>query len=237
MSIDLIESERRTQRSVRSTFVSVAVHACLISLAVYASASATEVIARAPIDSVIVFSPVAPGKPKDPGTPATHRPANHPALPSPPLTNYSPATIDDPLPPVDASAPIIDAGSLFPATATGDSGASGDGTVGDPGTSGEPLFATQVEKPALPRSGNPPPKYPSLLEHSRVEGAVLVQFVVDTLGVPDMGTFNVLEATNDLFAESTRTSVAKWRFSPAEAGGRKVAQIVQLPLRFVAPPN
>jgi hypothetical protein len=27
----------------------------------------------------------------------------------------------------------------------------------------------------------------------------------------------------------------KWRFYPAEAAGRKVKQIVQLPLKFVAP--
>ena len=42
MSINLIESEQRTQKSLGGTLVSIAVHACLISLAVYATASAVE---------------------------------------------------------------------------------------------------------------------------------------------------------------------------------------------------
>jgi len=40
MSISLIESEHRSQRSLGGTFVSIALHASLITLAVYATASA-----------------------------------------------------------------------------------------------------------------------------------------------------------------------------------------------------
>ena len=42
MSINLIESERRSQGSLGGTLVSIALHASLISLAVYATANAGE---------------------------------------------------------------------------------------------------------------------------------------------------------------------------------------------------
>jgi len=102
---------------------------------------------------------------------------------------------------------------------------------------GSPMIASQVDKPAVPRDGNPIPKYPSMLESSRIEGSVLVQFVVDTLGRADMSTFAIFESSNDLFAESFKTTLPRWRFYPAEAGGRKVEQVVQLPLKFIAPPR
>lgn len=237
MSINLIESERRSQRSLGDTFVSVTVHACFISFAVYASASAGEVVVKVPTDTVTVFYPRAPKKVADPGNSVSHTSENKaPKFPrTPKKLVFNPVVICDSLPPVVPTAPAIDESTLFSTLTSGSGRARGDGIAGGGGDPGEPLFAAQVEKPAMPRNGNPSPKYPSLLESSRVEGAVLVQFVVDTVGVADMNTFKVLDATNDLFAESTRATLSNWRFFPAEAGGYKVKQIVQLPLRFVAP--
>jgi protein TonB len=237
MSINLIESEHRAQKSLGGTFVSVAVHACVITLAVYASASAGETAVKVPIDPVTVFYPQTSKRPTETGKTATHtNRSKTPRLPSPHRLAYTlPIIADPPLPPFDQSLSAIDDTTTFGTTTNGEGGAPAAGLAGGPGDSGEPLFAAQVEKPTTLRNGNPSPKYPSLLESSRVEGIVLVEFVVDTLGVIDMSTFKVLDATNDLFAESTRASLAKWHFYPAEAGGRKVKQIVQLPLRFVAP--
>ena len=50
-----------------------------------------------------------------------------------------------------------------------------------------------------------------------------------------MRSFTVLESTNELFAQSLQATLPRWRFHPAEAGGRKVKQMVQLPLKFIAP--
>jgi protein TonB len=232
MSINLIESEHRTQRSVRSTFVSVAVHACLITLAVYATATVAE--AHKPVEYVDVF-PMPPTAPAPTTEHASHGSSPrdpHRAATLPHEQISISITVPKTLPPIDFSTPSIEDAALFGSPARGATGISVAGTGGD---AGEPLFAAQVEKPAIPRNGNPSPKYPSLLESSRVEGTVLVQFVVDTLGVADMSTFKVLDASNDLFAESTRATLSNWRFYPAEAGGKKVKEIVQLPLRFVAP--
>src|SRR5947209_18496166 len=57
MPINLIESERRAQKSLRGTFVSVAVHASLITLAVYATANAGQLKVSTPADTVITFYP------------------------------------------------------------------------------------------------------------------------------------------------------------------------------------
>jgi protein TonB len=58
------------------------------------------------------------------------------------------------------------------------------------------------------------------------------QFVVDTNGKADIGSFQVKRATNDLFVASVRTTLPRMRFLPAENGGRKVRAFVELPFSF-----
>jgi periplasmic protein TonB len=154
------------------------------------------------------------------------------ATPHAPMIN-PPFDIPDKLPPIDSSLGASPPESLF-TIGGGDKGSS-EPESGSGVDSGRPWSASQVERPALSRDYNPSPRYPSVLESSRTEGTVLAQFVVDTLGRADMGTFKVLESSNDLFSASVRAAIQQWRFYPAEAGGRKVKQIVQQPLKFVAP--
>jgi protein TonB len=234
MSINLIESEHRSQKSLGGTFVSIALHASVITLAVYASANAGVISVRVPSDTTIVFYPQHPQDPTPtPSAPAHPLDPATPRLPRRPVIGFQPVIGDPPLPPIDPSPSTASVDSLF---RDGEPGSDVHGATTTTGAdSGEPLFASQVEKPATARGGNPVPKYPSLLESSRVEGTLLVQFIVDTLGTADMTSFKVLESTNDLFAESLRATLPRWRFYPAEAGGRKVRQVVQLPLKFVAP--
>jgi hypothetical protein len=79
MSIDLIESERRSPKALGGTFVSVALHAALISLAVYATANAGEVAVTMPADTVTVFYPPQRKEPAHPDN-GSARPS-HPAVP------------------------------------------------------------------------------------------------------------------------------------------------------------
>lgn len=234
MSISLIESKRVSQKSVRGTLMSIAIHASVITIAAYATANAGEVSTRFVADTVHLVYTANPNAERRRSAPARHA-AHSPMPPLPPtapLVPEFPAAIPDLISSVAPTDPVVNAGSLFGASVAGDTAAVGESAAGD---GGEPLFASEVEKPALPRGGNPSPRYPSVLEGSRVEGRVLAQFVVDTLGRVDMTTFRVVESTNELFSESLRSTLAKWRFYPAEAGGHRVRQIVQLPLRFVAP--
>jgi TonB family protein len=90
----------------------------------------------------------------------------------------------------------------------------------------------QVEQPARPAPNNPAAKYPDLLRQAGVDGEVLIQFVVDTTGRADMRTFKVLKSTHDLFTASVRASLPNMTFYPAEVGGKKVKQLLQMPFEF-----
>ena len=232
MFINLLESKLRSRKSFGHTAISVALHAAAITMAVYATANAGDVI-KATAETPIPIYPPKPAKPARTQPPVSHpRTSETPAAPRGPVID-PPITVPDKLPPIDPSSSLSPPENLFSIVRGGND--SGEGASGSAIDAGEPWLESQVEKPALPRSGNPSPTYPSTLESLRVEGTVLAQFVVDTLGRADIRTFEVLVSTNELFSASLRAVLARWRFYPAEAGGHKVKQIVQLPLKFVAP--
>jgi protein TonB len=77
-----------------------------------------------------------------------------------------------------------------------------------------------------------PPVFPAALRASGRGGRVVVQFVVDTLGRAEMSDFRVVEANHPLFADAVRSALPRYRFSPGEAGGRRVRTLVQLPFDF-----
>ena len=82
----------------------------------------------------------------------------------------------------------------------------------------------------MPGSGSP--RYPDILRSAGVEGEVLAQFVVDTLGRVEPGSFKVIRKSHDLFEAAVRSALPQMRFLPAEVGGRKVKQLVQQPFVF-----
>lgn len=103
----------------------------------------------------------------------------------------------------------------------------------DAATSAErPYFDFQVEVHATARPGSKGPVYPQALRDAKIEGQVLVQFVVDTLGVPDARTFKVLRSDNAGFTDAVRAALTDMRFEPARVGGRAVKQLVQSPFMF-----
>ena len=229
---NLIESKPQKKGGIGGTFVSVALHAIIITLAVYVTAHAGQKVVEKNRQEDVTFAK-APEPPPPP--PEEKPPPDVVAAPPPPkgfqvLT--APINIPDKIPDVDLSKAVTDEKDF---SGKGVAGGKANGVVGGVAQTDQPYFEFQVEKPALPREGNPNPKYPSMLESSRVEGEVLAQFVVDTMGKADMSTYKVLQASNDLFASSLKATLPQWRFYPAEAGGHKVKQIVQLPLKFVAP--
>ena len=89
----------------------------------------------------------------------------------------------------------------------------------------------QVERAARPKAP-PAPVYPDHLRAAGVEGSVLVQFVVDQRGRPDMSSFKVIKSSNAALTQSVRSAVSAMSFFPAEWGGQKVKQLVQLPFKF-----
>ena len=71
------------------------------------------------------------------------------------------------------------------------------------------------------------------LQRGAVTGEILVQFVVNTAGVPEMTTFRVLKASDQRLEPHARSVVASLRFQPAElVRGCPVRQLVQEPFEF-----
>jgi len=93
----------------------------------------------------------------------------------------------------------------------------------------------QVERTAELLPSNVTPLYPEQLRTANVEGSVVAQFVVDTTGEPMAPTVRVIERSDDRFVASVRETIPKLRFSPAEVGGKKVKQLVQMPFTFRLP--
>jgi TonB family protein len=94
------------------------------------------------------------------------------------------------------------------------------------------LFEFQVDRPVRPISGVVGPRYPEALRDQRVEGEVLAQWVVDSTGRVEPGSFKVLKATSPEFVAAVRDVVYAMRYQPAEIGGRRVRQVVHQPFQF-----
>jgi TonB family protein len=95
----------------------------------------------------------------------------------------------------------------------------------------KPYFEFQVERPAE-MMGAISLRYPALLRSAQVEGRVLASFVVDANGRVDLSTFTVLRSDHALFTNAVRQALETAQYQAAEAGGRKVAQVVQQPFIF-----
>ncbi len=96
--------------------------------------------------------------------------------------------------------------------------------------------ADLVDTPAAADSAHPvSPFFPDSLFRASIGGRVVVEFVVDTNGQPNMATFSAVSTTHALFTEAVRGAVSAARFTPAWRGGKRVRQLVQLPFAFAAP--
>jgi TonB family protein len=74
--------------------------------------------------------------------------------------------------------------------------------------------------------------YPPLLRDSRVEGEVMINFVVDEEGRPEMGTAQVTSTSHPAFEEPALRAAERMRFRPAQIGGEDVRVRVTIPIRF-----
>lgn len=93
-------------------------------------------------------------------------------------------------------------------------------------------FEFEVMKPVRELPDQPAPRYPESMQKSGIQGEVLVQFVVDTLGHADMSTFKVLRSTASQFTNAVLLALPRITFEPAELLNRKVRQVVQMPFHF-----
>jgi protein TonB len=60
----------------------------------------------------------------------------------------------------------------------------------------------------------------------------MATFVVDVSGRAEDTTVRFAQSDNVLFEDAVRNALRRMRFIPAEVGGRKVRQLVQMPFVF-----
>ena len=221
----LLESKPRGSRSTAGAIASVTTHTALIAAAVFATAQA-RVQPRAPAEIVrpIYFPPNMPLVHTPPSTPAaaTHPVDGHRMI-------FVGTHIDIAIPPIDLTTVVSKPGDFGSAS----SGALRPGTAEPPTPSyGSAFRADQVDRQVGLIPGVRPPTYPEALRSAGIEGKVLVEFVVDERGQPVQGSIRVVQSDNDLFADAVRVALGRMRFTPAEVGGKKVSQLVQMPFVF-----
>ena len=94
--------------------------------------------------------------------------------------------------------------------------------------------ADQVDTRAELEVSSPPVTYPAPLFAEGVGGSVVAEFVVDTAGKVEEGTFGIVSSTNPLFSEAVREAVEGATYTPARRHRLRVRQLVQQPFSFVA---
>ena len=79
----------------------------------------------------------------------------------------------------------------------------------------------------------PKPIYPRNLDGRKIEGQVVLQFIIDKDGKTK--EIEVLESTNQLFAKSSINAVKAWKFKPLQdENGKQIEVKMKIPIKFVA---
>jgi protein TonB len=138
--------------------------------------------------------------------------------------------IDIIVPTVEIPTTLTSAADFNPGAITGPKG--DEEIRGDATSGGNALLANQVEKQVSLASGSKPPRYPETLRAAGVEGRVVALFVVTDQGLVEEPSIRILRSDNPLFDDAVRSALGRMRFIPAETGGRKVRQLVQMPFVF-----
>ena len=230
---NLIESKPKKQRTTGGLIFSGILHAILGTAAVYGTLQAKEQLEKPKAEKVEF---VEMKKKEEPPPPKEVPPPPKDVVMAPPPPKgfqvlAAPVKVPDVIPDIDLSKKVTDEADF---SGKGVAGGRNNGVVGGtaPVNSDQPYFEFQVEKQVAMVPGQPGPSYPDMLKSANVEGEVLAQFVVDTTGRYESGTFKVLKSSNEQFTAAVRNALPNMRFYPAEIGGRKVKQMVQQPFTF-----
>jgi periplasmic protein TonB len=223
----LMESRAARPRRPRSTLASAVIHGAIIAAAVVLTRPNQVRAVDGPESPTVVYVPTR-----------TERQAEHPlehrsrgtAANTGGLTVPAPNFNATHLPPVDLVLGVPHPSDL-PAPP-------GDelGTIGSIGGPGLPHRDGVMDEHLVDRAprvvGRPPePRYPTALREAGIQGRVVAEFIVDTLGRPELDVLK-LDASQVLLAESVRAVLPRYRFTPGEANGHKVRTRVQLPFDF-----
>ena len=227
----LLETKPKKQRSTGGTVISIILHTVLIAAAVVLTKKTADALETPKEEKVVLAETKKEPEPEKPKEQPKEQVVAQVAPPKGFQVLTPPIDVPDVIPDVDLTRKATDADDFSGKGVQGGIAKGVEGGTG-PVISDQPYFDFQVEKAAagIPGSGNP--AYPEMLKSSGVEGEALVQFIVDTTGRAELGSFKVLRASHDAFGQAVRSALPRMRFLPAEIGGRKVRMLVQQPFAF-----
>ena len=225
----LLESRAPRARRMRSTLASALVHAGLITGAVALTMPGP--VRATPAAEPPIIHIVPPPRPVPP-SPAGTRPAGPsspaaPTLPNVPLPDFTP----DHIPPVDVG-PSVPPDEVVIGRGIASTPPIGAGGPSGLGAGGAAVDERLVDRAPRLLAGAAEPRYPASLRAAGLQGRVVAQFVVDTLGRAELDELQVVETPHPLFTDAVRAALARYRFSVGEAQGRRVRTRVQLPFDF-----
>jgi TonB family protein len=131
-----------------------------------------------------------------------------------------------------ACSPRIASNLTGPVPAASPNAASVAASDAAPAATSKPFVEFQLRKSAVMAPGTPRPEYPAELRAAGVEGGIVVQFVVNADGSIDASTLKVLKSDHPAFVTAVRAALPSMRYLPAEVDGRKLRQLIELPIQF-----
>lgn len=92
--------------------------------------------------------------------------------------------------------------------------------------------AAVEERPSVVPGSCQAPVYPILLRNARMEGRVILQFVIGTDGRVEPSSIRTLRSTHQYFDEAARRALVTCRYRPGRFNSQPVRVVVQTPFEF-----
>ncbi len=215
----LIESKKPSQkgRLAGTSFASLVFHTLVIGSAVYATLSAGLTDEPVLVETMVYINQETQKQPEQPPPPQLDvqlkgfqtivAPTNIP-------TNIPPVNLQEHFDPKDFTGIGVEGGVASGIVPTGD------------------VFSVDVVQEKPERLAGPPPVYPPLLQQAGIEGTVMVQAIIDTMGRVEPTSIKITQTANPGFNESAKAAVLKSLFRPARVYGKAVRVLIQIPIAY-----
>jgi TonB family protein len=217
----LIESKKASQkgRLAGTSIASLVVHTLVIGGAVWATLSAGQTDDSLKVDTAMVYinpeQQKQPDQPPPPQLDVQFKGFQTVVAPTDIPTNIPPVNLQEHFDPKDFSGVGVEGGSAT-------------GIV----PSADAVLSVDVVQEKPERLAGPLPVYPPLLQQAGIEGVVMVQAIIDTMGRVEPNSLKITQTANPGFNESAKQTVLKSLFRPARVYGKAVRVLIQIPINY-----
>jgi TonB family protein len=215
----LIESKKTSQkgRLAGTSLASIVFHTLVIGGAVYATLTAGQTEEAVVETAMVYISQETQKQPETPPPPQLDvqlKGFQTIVAPTDIPTNIPPVNLQERFDPKDFTGIGVEGGVATGIVPTGD------------------VFSVDVVQEKPERLAGPPPVYPPLLQQAGIEGTVMVQAIIDTMGRVEPASIKITQTANPGFNESAKAAVLKSLFRPARVYGKAVRVLIQIPIAY-----